>query len=137
MSGYSIGLHSVVGVGTARARGAEDSVFLQVASEPVNIVSLSGLVWTSLQHGDIKAVGFFTWQLRARVPGNKVCGPSPVMTPDLKVMQCHCHCIPLITNESTVHSNSRGRELDFVSHGESGKFLEKYVGLECGNFWRI
>ena len=57
------------------------TLFLQVASEPVNIVSLSGLVWTSLQHGDIKAVGLLTWQLRAGVPANKVGGPSPVMTP--------------------------------------------------------
>ena len=40
-----------------RAGGVKVSLFLQGALGPVSVVSLSGIGWTSLQHGSIKAVG--------------------------------------------------------------------------------
>ena len=63
MGCFSIGcliwLHSDSGWSgkRTRARGVKASVFLQRALGPVSVVSLSGIGWTSLQHGRIKAVG--------------------------------------------------------------------------------
>lgn len=66
MGGFSIGcliwLHSDSGWSwkSKGARGVKASVFLQGALGPVSVVSLSGIGWTSLQHGSIKAVGLLT-----------------------------------------------------------------------------
>ena len=96
-----------------------------------------GLAWASLQHGNLEAVGLFTWQLRTSVQvfrwASKTEAPPPFITQPEKSQGLFC----LI--HKPVQIQQEGTRTPFSMGGESSPYCRKSIegGRSCSPLWRF